>query len=337
MLSVILTACDAGEPSKTPDAPPAPDPATVVTDLADDERPYELVASCAELPVWPELSSISRVAAASAREAWVTSNGSLFHLRADGTLALEPLDRVVDVRRCDGVTWAVGGAGLVARKPDGGEWQRLDVAVTEPFTDVQDAGVGCDDDLWVGLGFAVHVHDGTAWRAIPTEPTYFDPADPAAGKLEHETFVVRGAATYRAATSHYGETLAYFPERDAFAVVAGTDDAISDAVAFRDGTGATLYNGHALAFDRDADHNDGDSNLDGYRAARRSDDDIWLVTNTEIRHVVRGVSTPEQLPGFSFDADIDARFDAVWAVGFDGVAIRTASGWCHALVTPRLP
>jgi hypothetical protein len=305
--------------------------------LADDLRPYELPAGCAELPTWPELRAIERVAVVSAREAWVvTADQKLFHLQPDGSMELDALAGVRDVRRCEGVTWAVGAAGLVARKPDGGDWERLDLVMAPPYTDVEDAGIGCDDQMWLGLGLAVHVHDGTAWRAIPTEPTYFDPANPEAGKIEHETYVVRGAADYRVATSHFGETLAYFPERDAFAVVAGTDDAISDAIAFRDGTGATLYNGHALAFDRDADHNDGDSALDGDRAARRSDADIWIATSGDAVHFDGTAVTPEPLPGF-FDADIDARFDAVWAVGFDGIAAKTQAAWCHVLITPRLP
>jgi hypothetical protein len=330
-LALVLVACG-GAPDVAIDAT---EPAGV-RELADDDRPYALAAGCAELPTWPELRAITRVAAASAREAWVTTgDGALIHLRPDGSHELEPLANIHDVRRCDGVTWAVGSAGLVARKPDGADWQRLDLPASPPFLDIDDAGVGCDGDVWIGLGYAVHVHDGTAWRSIPTEPTYFDPADPGAGKIEHETFVVRGAATYRVATSHYGETLAYFPERDAFAVVAGTDDLISDAVAFRDGTGATLYHGHALAFDRDEEHTDGDSNLDGRRASRRSDRDIWLAS-TEIRHFDGTTVTADPTPDLFFDSDIDARFDAVWAVGFDGAAIKTATGWCHALVTPRL-
>lgn len=333
-LGLILGACGGGEtPGSDAAIGPRPPP-----DLADDDRPYQLAASCAALPAWPELRALARVAAVSPREAWVvTMRGELYHLRPDGAAVRALLDGVTDVRRCPDATWAVGGNGLVARKSDGGDtWQRFDLAVAAPFTDVGDAGVGCDGDLWIGLGYAVHVHDGIAWRAIATEPTFFDPDNPAGGKIDHDAYVVRGAAGYRAAAGRYGETLAYFPERDAFGVVAGTDDAISDAIAFRDGAGATLYYGHALAFDRDEDHNDGDSPLDGVRAARRTDRDVWLARGDGVAHFDGAAVTTEAMPGF-FDQDIDARADAVWAVGFDGAAVKTQEGWCHVLVTPRLP
>jgi hypothetical protein len=329
-LVTFLAACGGSDPI-APDAPSGP---VEPRELADDDRAYELAPDCAALPAWPELRGISRVAAVSPREAWIVSTNELFHLRPDGTIDREPLPDVSDVRRCADATWAVGGDGLVARLRDGGDWERFDLPAAPPFQ-IEDAGAGCDGDLWIGLGYFVHVHDGSSWRSIATEPTFFDPMDPGAGQLEHEAVTVRGAGRYRIAASGYGETMAYFPDRDVFDVVAGTDDAISDAIAFRDGTGATLYNGHALAFDRDEEHNDGDSILDGRRASRRSDADIWIARDDEIAHYDGTSVALEPLPGF-FDYDVDARFDAVWVVGFDGIAIKTQAAWCHVLVTPRI-
>jgi len=331
-LATLTAACGDNRPAATPDAAPDLTP----RELADDEQPYALAADCAALQTWVFDRRLTRVAAASAREAWVVSEAELYHLGPGGSIELEPLDNVNDAWRCPGVTWAVGSAGLVARKPDGGAWQRLDLGLPAGFEgDIVDGGVGCDGDVWVGAGLAVHVHDGTSWRAIPTEPTYFDPDNPDAGKLEHDAARVRGAGINRVATANYGETLAYFPERDAFGVVAGTDDLVSDAVVFRDGTGATLYHGHALGFDRDADHDDGDSPLAGVRASRRADDDIWISLNTVVRHFDGATVTDEPTPGFF--GDVDARFDAIWAVGHNGAAVRTEAGWCHVAVAPNKP
>ena len=321
----ILMACDT--PVDLDVAPVNPGPLEPL-DLADDDQPYELAASCSELVTWPVLDGPTRVAAASAHEAWVVVGyRELVHLVPDGTLEVEPLEGVADVWRCPGVTWVVGDAGLVARKPDGGTWERLELP-PGPVFNLYDGGVGCDGDLWIGAARdAVHVHDGTSWRTIPTEPTLFDPDDPALGQLDHDASRVRGAGQYRVAAGAFGSTLAYLPERNAFVRVAGTDDAISDLVTFRNGTGATLYNGHALAFDRDPDSNDGDSILDGNRAARRADDDIWIA-RFDLAHYDGTAMTVEATPG-TFDQDVDARFDAVWVVGFDGAAVRTQQGWCQ--------
>lgn len=298
-------------------------------ELPDDDRPYELAGGCADLPSWPSLQ-VLRVAAASAHEAWVTTANprDLYHLRPDGTIFREPLEGVYDVRRCQGVTWAVGANGLVARKADRGGWERFDLPTQPPFEEIRDAGVGCDGDLWIGLGFAAHVHDGTSWRAIPTEPTISD--IPGIGKLEHEAVFLRGAGPYRVAAGGYGETMAYFPERNAFGVVAQTDDAISDAIVFADGTGATLYNGGALAFDRDTEPTDGDSPLDGWRAVRRTDADIWIAAGTEVRHFDGTEVSSEPLPG-QFDFDVDARYDSVWLAGYDGLAVKTRTAWCRVM------
>ena len=333
---VLLAACGGSGETPPDAAPTSPSP----TNLRDDEQPYELLASCADVPVWPDIQSPMRVAAVSSREAYIAASSNLFHLLPDGTVETEPLQGVFDVRRCDGVTWAVGADALVARKFDGGAWESMMLPAQPPFTEVHDAGVGCGDDVWIGFGLAVHVFDGLSWRSIPTAPTFFDPEDPGAGSIVHDAVYARGAGTFRVAASAFGETLAYFPERNEFVPVAGTDDAISDAIVFRDGTGATLYNGHALAFDRDEENDDGDSPLDGFRATRRSDKDIWIVRN-ELVHfdgselTVETVPIVEGGPGF-FEQDLDARFDAVWAVGFDGAAVKTTAGWCRVVTSARI-
>ncbi|MBE7452643.1 MAG: hypothetical protein HS111_28330 [Kofleriaceae bacterium] len=332
-MAALAAACGGGPDGADAPADAATDaaPDRTPAELADDTAPYALPADCAGLPTW-ELGAErhpQRVAAASAREAWVVVWGDLLHLQPDGAVVAEPLVGVNDVWRCPGVTWAVGRAGLVARKPDGGAWQRLDLELDVPdgFDDVRDGGVGCDGDVWVGGHREAFHHDGAGWRAIPTLPTPFDPDDPGAGHLEHDVARVLGAGRWRVATSNYGETLAYFPELDAFDVVEGTDDLISDAVVFRDGTGATLYHGHALVFDRDVALMHVASPLHAVRAARRADDDIWLVQNATARHFDGATVTDEPTP--IFNTDVDARADAVWVAGHGGAAVRSAAGWCH--------
>lgn len=293
-----------------------------VPELADDVLPYELAAECAELTNWelPPEDHPRRIAAVARNEAYVVTS-QLLHLLPDGDVVTEPLDGVADVWRCPGVTWAVGARGLVARKADGGEWEVLDAGFT---WDVFDSGVGCDGDVWLASGFDARVFDGQTWRSIPVISTVLGDGT----VLEHDVARMRGASTFRIATSNYGATLAYFPVEDAFIVVAGTDDLISDAVVFRDGTGFTLYHGHSLGFDRSPELDDPDSPLDGVRAARRADDDIWVTQSAMVRRFDGAEIVDEPLPDDLFAEDVDARHDGVWTAGFGGVAVRTEAGWC---------
>ncbi len=299
----------------------------MVPDVEDDERPYELARDCGVIPRWSlgRFQHPSRVAATSAGDAWITVGMELLHLTAEGRVEREPFDGINDVWRCPAVTWIVGAGGLVARKPDGGSWQRLDL---EPaiVQQVVESGTGCDDDVWVGAGRDVRVHDGDGWRAISIAPT-----DIGDGTLHQNSAVmVRSAGHQRIATSGSGETLAYVPTRDAFVPIGGTDDITTDLIVFRDGTGASLHAGYALSFDATmTTPGPKGPDLGGYRASRRSDVDVWIARGDTVSHFDGTSVAIEAVPVAA--EDVDAHFDAVWVVGYGGAAVLTQAGWCHVL------
>lgn len=92
--------------------------------------------------------------------------------------------------------------------------------------------------------------------------------------------------------------------RKTFAPIGGTDDVTSDVIAFRDGTGASLHEGYAIAFD--SEPSDAfyprDVDLDGKRASRRADDDLWIARSPNaVRHVDGAEVVEELLPIFPDD------------------------------------
>ena len=301
-------------------------------ELVDDKEPYAFAELCEDLPQWQLPTEVhpNRVAAVSAVEAYVVAFNELFHLLPNGMVEKEPLVGVIDAWRCPGVTWAVGAAGLVARKPDDAAWETLDAGFE---SSVPDGGVGCDGDVWIGGDYEVRVFDGTSWRVIATQPTVLTSGT----VIEHDVARVRGAGSFRAATSNYGATMAYFPEEDLFIPVGGTDALVSDAVQFRDGSGSTLYYGYALKFDREIDASDGDSPLAGVRASRRADDDIWITRDELVAHFDGRELVDEALPKGLTAEDVDARFDSVWTAGYGGLTVRTANGFCVVASTFPVP
>lgn len=331
----VLAACggEVGTPQDARRSVDADDRTVIPVDEPDDSTPYELARDCGALVTWTlpaNVFDLRRVAAISRSEAWVIANhtpvpeggGTLVHLRSDGSVVETAWDGIHDVWTCGDVAWATARGGLLLRSSSGSD----DFALVAEIAGADLlSGFGCAGDIWLAAGDRIEVRGDGAPNTVAIE----------VDQASVWPLRMHGAGQVRVATEYYGGVLEYDLGVAAFTLAGGTDDIITDAFVRRDGTGISLHGGYGLHFDPAMPiMHETVEGLVANRVSRRADDDAWFVGGAVATHLTASGFEVISLPASHGD-DVDARFDGVWAVGFDGAAILTRAGFCTVAVTSR--